>query len=279
MASRSVAVATYTLLELARRRLLLVFVLIGLLVTAGIGIAPLVIPGSPTGEDRTLFLLNSLSGPVQVAVQLCALAIGATVINHDLDSGAIVSIFAKPLSRLGYAGGKFAAAAFVLALLVAIFAGGSMLVVAINGGGHMGVLLSSFAAIGGNALVEMTLVMILTVYLNNIISAVILVAFTSFITFIHQLHSLAQNHQITNALADAMINFFYWVFPPHLVSSLQLDIVQTQLRLHPPGTTAAGQSLLSSVPSASSDWEIALWFAYFAVICVTLYLAVRRKQV
>jgi hypothetical protein len=59
----------------------------------------------------------------------------------------------------------------VLALLVAIFAAGSMLVVAINGGGHTGVLLLSFAAIGGNALVEMVLVMILTVYLNNIKSA------------------------------------------------------------------------------------------------------------
>ena len=42
-------------------------------------------------------------------------AIGMTVINHDLDSGAIVAILAKPVTRLGYAVGKLAAALFLLA--------------------------------------------------------------------------------------------------------------------------------------------------------------------
>ena len=279
MASRAMAVALYTLLELTRRRLLLVFVAIGLVLTAGIGIAPLVIPSIPTGDGRTLFVLNALDGPVQVAMELCALAIGATVINHDLDSGAIIAIFAKPLSRLSYASGKFVSGAVVVVFLGLIFAVGSMLVVATNGGGHTGVLALYFAAIAGNAVVVMLLVMILTVYLNNIISAVIVVFFTDVITVLHQLHSQVQNHQVINAFWDSVINTFYWVFPPHLVSNLQLDIVQTQLRLHPPVTPTAGQSLLGSVSAASSYWEIALWFAYLVVICVILYLAVRRKQV
>ncbi len=49
-------------------------------------------------------------------------AVGMTVINHDLDSGAVVSIFAKPVSRAAYTAGKMLAAVSLLLAIVALAA-------------------------------------------------------------------------------------------------------------------------------------------------------------
>jgi len=282
MADRALAVAMYTVLELSRRRLLLVFVLIGLLLTAGLGIAPLVIPGAPTGESRVLFLLNALSGTVALAVEICAFAVGMTVINHDLDSGAIVAILAKPVSRLAYAAGKLGAATLLLLLLVAIFAAGTLGLIAINGGGHTEVLLWFFAATAANVVLLMVLVMILTVYINNIVAAVIVFIFSFVQGIVLQLHTLVQNRVIENARGGAAINVAYWVFPHQLVSNLPREIITLSLRNRPAPPRPPGArtfDVLSGVPGASSTGEIAFWFAYLALLCALLYLALRRKQV
>src|SRR5439155_14855852 len=132
---------------------------------AGIGIAPLVVEGTSTGEERAVFVLSTLSGVAGGALLVCAIGVGMTVIRNDLDSGAIAAILAKPVSRLGYAGGKLAAAALLLLTVDALFAVATVGLLALNGGSHMAVVPGFFAVQVANAVIWMVLLMALTVYL------------------------------------------------------------------------------------------------------------------
>jgi len=284
MTAKALAVTRYTLLELSRRKVLLIIVLAGVLLVAGLGIAPMVIPGGPVGESRTLFELNALSSIVALAIQLCAFAIGMTIINHDLDSGSIVGILAKPINRVGYAAGKLVGAVALLTLLVVIFAVGTLSLVALNGGGHTAVLLAFFGAALANFLLLMVLVMILTVYLNNVVAAIIVFAFTIVQGIEFQLHTFVEGHFIRDPFWSGVIKVAYWIVPHPLVSNLQREIIETQLRLHPIPTPPGGFrgrafDPLAGVPGASGAGDLLFWAAYFAVLCALLYLALRRKQV
>src|SRR5260370_20048469 len=99
------AVARYTLTELPGRRLLGVIVAIGVVLTAGIAVAPHVLR-QPTPKDGVIVVLVALGAEVPYAITLCVFVVGMTVINHDLDSGAVVAIFANPMSRSGYTAGR-----------------------------------------------------------------------------------------------------------------------------------------------------------------------------
>src|SRR5260370_26378857 len=127
------AVARYTLIELTRRRLLGVIVAIGVVLTAGIAVAPHVLR-QPTPKDGVIVVLVALGAEVPYAITLCAFVVGMTVINHDLVSGAVVSIFPKPMSRSSYTAGKLMAAVSLLLLIAAIFTGGILAVVSAKGG-------------------------------------------------------------------------------------------------------------------------------------------------
>ena len=279
----ALAVTRYTLTELYRRRVILVFVVIGLLLTIALGVIPFLAPAGsfPTGEDRSLFLLNALSSTTSLAIEVCAFAVGMTIINHDLDSGAIIAIFAKPISRLDYTIGKLLSGAVLLIAVDSLIAAGSILLVALNGGGHIETLFWFYVVTAANVVLFMVLLMILTVYLNNIVSAVIVIVYSFLQSFVLTLHTLVQNHFFSNSLLEAVINFFYWAFPHPLLSNLQRDIVQTQLRLNPLPDNPNGRSfdILSTVPGPSSIGEVLFWFAYLIALCALLYLAVRRKQV
>ena len=112
------AVARYTLMELSRRRILLVFFVLGAVGTLLLGVGLKVIytlAGSGavpvTSSDPARFqkflelsFLSDLYGALGIFAALIAYAIGMTAIYHDLDSGAAVSIFSKPVSRLAYRG-------------------------------------------------------------------------------------------------------------------------------------------------------------------------------
>ena len=147
--SQALAVVRYTLIELTRRRLLGVIVAIGVVLTAGIAVAPHVLR-QPTPKDGVIVVLVALGAEVPYAITLCAFVVGMTVINHDLDSGAVVSIFAKPMSRSSYTAGKVMAAVSLLLLIAAIFTGGSLAVVAANGGSVYGVVFWTLAALAAN---------------------------------------------------------------------------------------------------------------------------------
>ena len=279
------AVARYTLLELGRRRLLQVLIGVAIFLTAGIGIAPYVLPGFRSADDRTIFILGGISRVDGVAIELCAFAVGMVVINHDLDSGAIVAILAKPVTRLGYAAGKLASALFILVLIDAVFTAGSMLVVLLNSGGHMDVMFWFFAASSANALLLMVLVMILTVYLNNVIGAAIVVAFSFVQNQVSDLHAMVQSNLITGTFAG-IVSTVWWSVPHQLLSNLQRDIAATELHvscvrgcpeLPDPQHYLAGE--LARIPGASASGDFVYWSAYLVVLCAILYLALRRKQV
>ncbi len=279
--TKAYAVARYTLLEISRRRLLLLFVIVGALLTVGLGLFPNVVPGFRTNEDKVIFILSVLPGPVALAVELCAFGIGMTVINHDLDSGSIVAILAKPVTRVAYTVGKLGAALAVLIVIGAVFTAGSTFATWIHAGSEASVTFWFFAASVANFLLLAVLVMVLTVYLNNIIAAGIVVAFSFVQNNVSSLHAMVQSKVITNQLADAAINFFYWVVPHPLASNLQRETATLDFVQHPPPPEAHRTlaDILASIPSASGSGEIIYWLAYLAVLCVILYVAVRRKQV
>src|SRR5207245_10050010 len=105
-----------------------------------------------------------------------AIAISVSLISQDLDSGAVVSIFSKPVSRLAYALGKLIAAILALLVIILILGIGTQLVVLVNGGGHEGSVLQTFLLIGANQLTQMLLILILTSVMNNVGAAIIGIA-------------------------------------------------------------------------------------------------------
>lgn len=275
--TQALAVARYTVVELTRRRLLIVIIAIGVVLIAGIGIAPHVLPGNQTEQDRVIVLLTGLSGVVPTAMTLCAFLVGMTVINHDLDSGAVVSIFAKPVSRSSYTGGKLLAAIGLLLLIAVIFMVGSLIVVGVNGGGVYGVVFWTCAALAANIVLLMVLLMVLTVYINNVVAAAIVLVFNYIAGNVQTLHAMAQNNVITDGIAKALINVAYWGVPHELISNLQRQILQMQLDTRE--LVVGGGNPLDRVPGASTTEDIAFWFAYVVAIAVVLFWSVRRKQV
>jgi ABC-type transport system involved in multi-copper enzyme maturation permease subunit len=275
--TQALAVAQYTLIEITRRRLLVLIVAIGVVLVAGLGIAPHVLPGNPTDKDRIIVLLTGLMGVVPNAELLCALVIGMTVINHDLDSGAVVSIFAKPIARASYSAGKLLAGVSLLLLIAAIFTGGSLIVVALNGGGVYEVVWWASAALAANIVLLMLLVMALTVYLNNVVAAAIVFVFNFVAGNVLVLHAMVTHNVITDGLEKTLIGIVYWGVPHELTSNLERTILQMQLDTQE--LIVGGGDPLARVPGASSTTDIVFWFGYVVAICLLLFWSVRRKQV
>ena len=275
--SQALAVTRYTLLEMSRRRVLLVIVGLGVLLTAGLGFAPHVLPNIPTDKDRLIVYLTGLAAVLPDAIILCAFAIGMTVINHDLDSGALVSIFAKPVARSSYTAGKLIAAVGVVLLIGALFTAGSFVVVAVNGGGVYEVVFWTCAALAANDVLLMLLVMALTVYMNNIVAAAIGFAFNFGAGNVLTLHAMVTHNVITDSIAKTLVNIIYWSVPHELTSNLQRQILQLQLDTHE--LAVRGSDPLARIPGASTNVDIVFWFGYVVAMCLLLFGAVRRKQV
>jgi len=287
MAARGPAVAAYTVLELSRRRVLLVLVAAAVLLTAGIGAASLILPGMTSADERAVFVLSAISRIDGLAILLCAFAIGMTVVNHDLDSGAIVAILAKPITRFSYAAGKLASGLFAIVLVGAIFAASSLLVVQLDGGGHATVMFWFFASSVANAVLAMVLVMVLTVSVNNIVAGGIVAAFTFFQVQLATINATVQSSPLTAPAMKAVVNVIYWLVPHDLVSNLNREVVIANYNVDcstgcpgmrpTPAEYLAHQ--LAGIPGASGAGEIAYWLAYVVVACVLLYAALRFKQV
>lgn len=275
--TQALAVARYTVLELTRRRVLLAVVVVGLVLITGIAIAPFVLPHNTTETDRLIVSLTGLREVVPNAVLLCALAIGMTVINHDLDSGAVVSIFAKPVSRASYTAGKLLTGSSLLLLIVGIFTAGSLVVVAFDGGRVYDVVFWACAALGANALLLMILTMALTVYLNNVIAAVIVLGFNYVAGNVLVLYAMVQHNVITDTVAKTLVSVVYWAVPHELTSNLERAILQMQLDTRE--LVVGGGDPLARIPGASNIVDIVFWLAYVVAICLLLFWSVRRKQV
>lgn len=280
--TEALAVLRYTLLEQTRRWVLIALVVIAVLLVTAIGVAPLLIPGAPTGEDRNYFIINSASTVIGLFTFISAIAIGMTLIYHDLDGGGVVTIFAKPISRLSYSLGKIASAVLMLCLILGALAITLFIVLRLNGGGHEVSVAGFLGAELGNVLIFGVLVMALTVVVNNIVAAIIGFVFYQVVGAVGFLHTLVQSKVIKSSFWDPVINFVYWVIPHRLESDLPREIMRTQLARHPIPQGPPGRVVfdpLSTIPYGSSWPDILYWAAYLVVLCAILYWLVRRRQV
>src|SRR5437667_1907926 len=239
------------MLELSRRRILLVFFLLGAvgLLIFGFGFRFLYSFASsgglgsssnldPATFDRLLQLqfLSYLYGALSTFALLIGFGIGMTAIYHDLDSGAAVSLLSKPITRFAFALGKIVAAIGSLVLIVGVLALEARLVMLLFPGGLESSLTGQVIATTANTLVVMLIVLALSTWMNNIVAAVVAFVYYNVITGVMTLlHSFVNSNLIENGVARAVIDVAYWLFPHPLTSSIPAALVRAQVQ-------AGGQS-------------------------------------
>jgi ABC-type transport system involved in multi-copper enzyme maturation permease subunit len=300
----TLAVARYTLLELSRRRLLLVFFIIGAVGIALIGaafkIAATVSPASLSfsGPDGTfspdkatldhlteLQFVSQLVDIVGFFALLIAFAIGMTAIYHDLESGAAVGIFSKPVSRLAFTTGKVLAALVAMFVIVGVLSLETRLVATLFGGGLEGALWVETVAAVANASLLMLIVLALSAWMNNIIAAVVAFVYNAVAGIAVALHSaLVAGSLGDNGWVKAGLNTAYWLVPHHLMSDAKRQLARAEFDVFsksiPPGQGGPTPAdFINAVPGASDVSDI-LWWAFLVLLMATLvYIAVRRRQV
>jgi ABC-type transport system involved in multi-copper enzyme maturation permease subunit len=292
----TIAVARYTLLELSRRRLLLVFAIIGAagIALLGIGLKILysLITSNPSSNGfgntqlsqdelnkvvETLFV-SELFGALSIFALLIAFAVGMTAIYHDLDSGAAVSLFSKPVSRLAYATGKVIAAVMALVVIVGILALESRFVMFLFGGGLENALWIEVLAVVANTVVAMLIVLSLSTWVNNIVAAVIAFVYIEVVQgVVSYVHTLTDQGIINNNIIKYVFDVLYWLIPHQLTSSAIRDVALAAARLQPRGGGAPDP--LAGVPPASGAGDIVWWAFVVIAFSVLVYYSVRRRQV
>ena len=295
----ALAVARFTLLDLSRRRILLVFLIIGGIGIAAIGVTLRVFssafttgirfgpPGTevdPAKLNRFLDLMfvTDLVGALGLFALLIAFGIGMTAIYHDLESGAAVAIFSKPVSRLAFTVGKVGAAVAALIAIVGVLSIEATLVGLLFGGGLEQTLAVEAVAQVANAITLMLIVLALSTWMNNIVAAIV--------AFIYQAAgglAVALHAQVVagflgdNAFLKVLLNVLYWLVPHQLTSDAPRELVKAELELFssPNQTNANIAQALAAVPGASGATDIIWWAFVVAVMATLVYIAVRRRQV
>ncbi|MEA2646778.1 MAG: hypothetical protein QOE92_1861 [Chloroflexota bacterium] len=286
------AIALYTVRELARRKLL--YFLIGggalLVILAGIGLVLLRANAPegtvPVGDYSGFVLITMTTGisffGVSFFTWIAAVAISVTLINHDLESGSVVSIFSKPVSRLEYAAGKVLAAAATLLVTSTVLGVGTWIVVLSQGGGHEAPLAKTFVLIAANQLTQMLIILPLSVRLNNIVAAIIGVVVVQLAKLVGTAHLLMHAIQdvgtpISSTVSDGfrlatrVVDVLYWLVPRYLESDLQKEVYSQSS-----DAAFSGSSPLINV----SDWtDVAFWAAWIALLFALLFLALRSREV
>jgi ABC-type transport system involved in multi-copper enzyme maturation permease subunit len=287
------AVARYTLIELSRRRILLVMFLIGFagILFLGVGLRILYDIGTsgtlvtngrqvdPALVDRFLDLefVFFLIGALGIFALVISYGIGMTAIYHDLDSGGAVSIFSKPVTRLAYAAGKIGAALGALVIIIGLLAIEARIVILLFGGGLENALTGEVLATVANSAVVMLIVLSLSTWINNIVAAIVAFVYSSVVGgVIVYLHNLATTGVIANGFWRGVMNVLYWLIPHQLTSSATGDLVQVSVQFQ----AAAGTTPTSpAVPPASGAGDLAWWAFTLVFFAVLVYYSVRRRQV
>ena len=300
----TLAVARYTLLELSRRRLLLVFFIIGAVGIALIGtifkIAATVSPtsisfsgpgGTISPDQATLDRLSELQFVSQLIdvvgffALLIAFAIGMTAIYHDLESGAAVGIFSKPVSRLAFTTGKVLAALIAMFVIVGVLSLETRLIAGLFGGGLEGALWVETVAAVANASLLMLIVLALSAWMNNIIAAVVAFVYNAVAGVVVVLHSaLVAGSLGENGFVKTGLSIAYWLVPHNLMSDAKRQLAQAEFDVFSksippgqPGPTAA--DFVNGVPGASAVSDVIWWAFLVVLLAALLYVAVRRRQV
>jgi len=303
----TLAVARYTLLELSRRKLLLVFFVIGVLGIAAIGIALKLVPtnmsfgGGPPGTPQPdpavvsrfleLQFVRTLIGVVGFFALLIAFAIGMTAIYHDLESGAAVAIFSKPVSRLAFTAGKVIGAFIAMVVVVGLLGLEARLLMTLFGGGLEGAMWVETVAAVANASLLMLIVLALSTWMNNIIAAVVAFIYNFAASIVVGLHAQVVNAGVIgdNPIVKTVLTILYWLVPHPLMSDASKQIAKAQFEMFPPTMGPGGQvpgpgapttdQMLAGVPGGSGIEDILWWAFGIAFMAALVYIAVRRKQV
>jgi len=279
-----IAVARYTLLEMSRRRLLVALVLVAVALVAALGTAPYILPGYSTPFQRADLMLQGIERSVGLFLLLTGFAVGMTVIYNDLESGAAVAILAKPLSRLEYAAAKAAAALTTQILVAGALAATTTLFLMFYGATDFdyGAVASYFLAGTANVLILVLALMALTTVLNNIVAAVIgFVAYQAF-GAITTLHDLVVGGAPIGSPWKELIGVVYRLVPHQLVGGLPREVIRVEVDAGAfTGAFARVPNFdpYRGVPYASDVGDFVSWAAYFVVVGLLLYFAVRRRQV
>jgi ABC-type transport system involved in multi-copper enzyme maturation permease subunit len=287
----ALAVSRYTLVELSRRRILLVFTIIGAVGVVALGIGMRLIyeillrPNlgmskiDPAVLNRFLALMfvTYLVQALGIFALLIAYAIGMTAIYHDLESGAAVSIFSKPVTRLAFATGKVGAAVAGLVVVVGLLAVETRIVMLLFGGGLENSLTGEVLAVVGNVIVVMLLVLALSTWMNNIVAALVAFIYTNVVEgIIVFVHRYSDQGFISNHAVRAVFDILYWFVPHPLYSTITGDLARAQIQMSSQPVT--NQATLA-IPPPSGASDIAWWVVTMVVFCGLLYYVVRRRQV
>jgi len=287
----ALAVTRYTLLELSRRRILLVFAIIGALGIVALGLGMKLLyeialrpdlgrsTNDPAVVNRFLELqfVTYLVQALGVFAALIAYAIGMTAIYHDLESGAAVSIFSKPVTRIAFTAGKVVAAVAGLVVVVGLLAVETRIVMLLFGGGLENALTGEVLAAVANVIVVMLLVLALSTWMNNIVAAVVAFMYSNVVEgIIVFIHRFADAGAISNQTVRTIFDVLYWFVPHPLVSSMVGDLARAQVEMSQQPLT---NQVTASIPAASAAGDIAWWVATVVVFCALLYYSVRRRQV
>jgi ABC-type transport system involved in multi-copper enzyme maturation permease subunit len=295
----TLAVARYTLVELTRRRILLVFFVIGILGIAAIGIGlkvfssafssgitfgpPDSAPPDPAKINRFLELMfvSNLVGVLGFFALLIAFGIGMTAIYHDLDSGAAVAIFSKPVSRFAFTAGKVGAAIVAMIAIVGVLSIEAILVGLLFGGGLEQTLAVETVAQLGNALTVMLLVLALSTWMNNIIAAVVAFVYNGAAGVLVALHNqMAAGFLGDNQVLKVGLDIGYWLVPHQLVSDAPRELARAEFDLFSAGNQGGDISqALAGVAGPSGAADITWWLFVVALLAALVYIAVRRRQV
>jgi len=297
----ALAVVRYSLIELSRRRILLVFFIVGaggiVLVATLLKIFTTALTGNvsfgrsesnldPATLNRALELgfVSDIISVLGFFALLIAFGIGMTVIYHDLESGAAISIFSKPVSRAAFSAGKVAAAIVAMIAIVGALSIEARLVMFLFGTGDLGpALWWETVAQVANGVTLMLLVMALSTWMNNIIAAVVAFVYNAVGGIVVALHA----QDLTGALGNngvlrTGLDILYWVVPHELISDAPREIAKAEFALVAASSRGGGPTadqFLSSIPSASGATDIVWWAFGIAIFAALVYLAVRRRQV
>jgi len=295
----TLAVARYTLLDLSRRRILLVFFIIGALGIAAIGIGLKVFsssfssgvtfgpPGTVTDPAKVnrfleLMFVTDLVGALGLFALLIAFGIGMTAIYHDLESGAAVAIFSKPVSRFAFTVGKVSAAVAAMIVIVGVLSIEAMLVGLLFGGGFEQTLAVEAVAQIANAITLMLIVLALSTWMNNIVAAIVAFIYNGVAGLVIALHAqMAAGYLGDNVFLKDGLNVLYWLVPHQLTSDAPRELVKAELELFstPNQTSVDISQALAAVPGPSGATDIIWWAFVVAVMATLVYVAVRRRQV
>lgn len=297
----TLAVARYTLTELSRRRILLVFFVIGAAAIAIVGFGLKIFSSAfttgvsfgdggsaPDPEKLNRFLelsyVNNLIGALGLFALLIAFGIGMTAIYHDLDSGAAVAIFSKPVSRAAFTVGKLVAAVAAMIAIVGALSIEAILIGLVFGGGLEQTLVAETVAQIGNALTLMLIVLALSTWMNNIVAAVVAFIYNAVAGIVVALHtSMAAGYLGDNEVLKIGLNAVYWLVPHQLVSDAPRELARAEIDLF--ATQNQGQGgpdmaqALAAVPGPSGAVDITWWAFAVLFFALLVYLAVRRRQV